>query len=110
MPLAPGTCYSAMPRNGKLDVRGPSSTEVKEDVKNAYNYTRANERNFMSQGHSLINIDVTVQIKTLLEVQTHKGIGSAVLVGIVSSIVQRNLRAALGVISAHRDRSIDPLS
>lgn len=115
-PLAPGTCYSAtcdgekvtlakievvtMPGNGKLDVRGTSSTDVKEDIKNAYNYLRANERMFMSQDHSLRNIDVTIQVTAVLGTQVHKGIGSAILVGIVSSIAQRSLKAALGVIGS----------
>lgn len=115
-PLPPGTCYSAtcdgekvtlakievitMPGNGKLDVRGTSSTDVKEDIKNAYNYLRANERMFMSQDHSLRNIDVTIQVTAVLGTQVHKGIGSAVLVGIVSSIAQRSLKAALGVMGS----------
>lgn len=115
-PLAPGTCYSAtcdgekvtlakievvtMPGNGKLDVRGTSSTDVKEDIKNAYNYLRANERMFMSQDHSLRNIDVTIQVTAVLGTQVHKGIGSAILVGIVSSIAQRSLKAALGVMGS----------
>lgn len=115
-PLPPGTCYSAtcdgekvtlakievvtMPGNGKLDVRGTSSTDVKEDIKNAYNYLRANERMFMSQDHSLRNTDVTIQVTAILGTQVHKGIGSAILVGIVSSIAQRSLKAALGVMGS----------
>lgn len=115
-PLAPGTCYSAtsdgdkvtlakievvaVPGNGRLDIRGTSSNEVKEDVKNTYNYLRANERNFLSPDRSLRNIDVTVQISAVLGVQVHKGIGAAVFVGIISSIIQRNLKSALGVIGS----------
>jgi len=115
-PLAPGTCYSAtcdgdkvtlakievvtLPGNGKLDIRGTSSMEVKEDIKNAYNYLRANERLFMSPDHSLRNIDVTVQVTAVLGTQVHKGIGSSILIGIVSSIAQRNLKPALGVIGS----------
>ena len=86
--------------NGKLDVRGTSSMEVKEDIKNAYNYLRANERMFMSQDHSLRNLDVTIQVTAILGTQVHKGIGSAILIGIVSSIAQRNLKSALGVIGS----------
>ena len=116
VPLPPGTCYSAtcdgekvtlakievvtMFGNGKLDVRGTSSMEVKEDIKNAYNYLRANERMFMSQDHSLRNLDVTIQVTAILGTQVHKGIGSAILIGIVSSIAQRNLKSALGVIGS----------
>ena len=72
--------------------------EAKEDIKNTYNYIRANERAILSQGHSLIHVDVTVQVSTLLGVSVHKGIGSAVFAGIVSSVFGRNLKAGLGII------------
>ena len=87
-----------MPGNGKLTVTGSTSTEAKEDVKNTYNYIRANERSILSQQHSLMRLDVTVQITTLLGVSVHKGIGGAVFAGIVSSIFGRNLKSALGII------------
>lgn len=113
-PLAPGICYTAtsdgdkvslvkvevvtMPGNGKLTITGSTSMEAKEDIKNTYNYIRANERAILSQGHSLIHVDVTVQVSTLLGVSVHKGIGSAVFAGIVSSVFGRNLKAGLGII------------
>ena len=87
-----------MPGNGKLTITGSTSTEAKEDIKNTYNYIRANERAILSQGHSLIHTDVTVQVTTLLGVSVHKGIGAAVFAGIVSSIFGRNLKSGLGVI------------
>ena len=89
---------NGMPGNGKLTVTGSTSTEAKEDIKNTYNYIRANERTILSQQHSLMRLDVTVQITTLLGVSVHKGIGGAVFAGIVSSIFGRNLKSALGVI------------
>lgn len=113
-PLAPGTCYTAtsdgdkvslvkvevitMPGNGKLTITGSTSTEVKEDIKNTYNYIRANEKTLLSQGHSLNRLDVTIQVTTLLGVSVHKGIGGAVFAGIISSIFGRNLKTGLGVI------------
>ena len=113
-PLQPGTCYTAtsdgdkvslvkievitMPGNGKLSITGSGSTEAKEDIKNTYNYIRANERAILSQQHSLLHLDVTVQVTVLLGVGVQKGIGGAVFAGIVSSVFGRNLKAGLGVI------------
>ncbi len=113
-PLAPGTCYTAtsdgdrvtlvkievvtVPGNGKLDIRGTNSTEVKEDIKNTYNYIRANERSLMSSNKTLSNIDITVQVTAILGSTAHGGIGAAVFTSIISSIFGRNLKAALGVL------------
>jgi ATP-dependent Lon protease len=113
-PLPPGTCYTAtsdgdkvslikievitMQGNGKLTVTGSSSTEAKEDIKNTYNYIRANEKTILSPKHSLVHLDITVQVTVLLGVGVHKGIGGAVFASIVSSIFGRNLKSALGII------------
>ena len=113
-PLPPGTCYTAtcdgdkvslikievitMQGNGKLAVSGTSSAEVKEDIRNTYNYIRANESSILSQKHSLMRLDVTVQVTALLGTTQVGGIGSAVFAAIVSSVFGRNLKPALGII------------
>lgn len=113
-PLPPGTCYTAtsdgdkvtlvkieiltMPGNGKLSISGNASSDAKEDVRNTYNYFRANERAILSQQHSLNKLDVTVQITAILGNSVHKGIGSAVFSALVSSVFGRNLKSALAVI------------
>ena len=113
-PLPPGICYTAtcdgdkvslikievitMPGNGKLAVSGTSSAEVKEDIRNTYNYIRANESSILSQKHSLMRLDVTVQVTALLGTTQVGGIGSAVFAAIVSSVFGRNLKPALGII------------
>lgn len=113
-PLAPGTCYTAtsngdkvslvkievisIPGNGKLTITGSTSTEAKEDIRNTYNYIRANEKTILSQHHSLANIDITVQTTTMLGTGVYKGIGGATFAAIVSSVFGRNLKTALGVI------------
>ena len=113
-PLPPGTCYTAtcdgdkvslikievitMQGNGKLAVSGTSSAEVKEDIRNTYNYIRANESSILSQKHSLMRLDVTVQVTALLGTTLVGGIGSAVFAAIVSSVFGRNLKPALGII------------
>ena len=114
VPLSPGTCYTAtsdgdkvtlvkieiitMPGNGKLTITGNASNEAKEDIRNTYNYIRANERSIISQQHSLSKIDTTVQITALLGTTVHKGIGAAVFAALVSSVFGRNLKSALGVV------------
>ena len=113
-PLAPGNCYTAtsdgdkvtlvkievftVQGNGKLDIRGTSSMDVKEDIKNTYNYIRANERSLMSSSKTLSNIDVTVQVTAILGSTIHRGIGAAVFTAIISSVFGRNLKPALGVL------------
>ena len=114
VPLAPGICYTAtsdgdkvtlvkieiitMPGNGKLTVTGNASTEAREDIRNTYNYIRANERAILSQQHSLIRLDVNIQITALLGTTVHKGIGGAVFTALVSSVFARALKPALAVI------------
>ena len=114
VPLAPGTCYTAtsdgdkvtlvkievvsIPGNGKLTISGNASTEVKEDVRNTYNYIRANEKTIMSQQHSLNKLDVNIQITALLGSTVHKGIGGAVFTALVSSVFNRSLKPALAVL------------
>ena len=114
VPLAPGTCYTAtsdgdkvalvklevvsIPGNGKLTISGNASTEVKEDVRNTYNYIRANEKTILSQQHSLNKLDVNIQITALLGSTVHKGIGGAVFTALVSSVLNRSLKPALAVL------------
>ena len=114
VPLAPGTCYTAtsdgdkvtlvkievvsIPGNGKLTISGNASTEVKEDVRNTYNYIRANEKTILSQQHSLNKLDVNIQITALLGSTVHKGIGSAIFTALVSSVFNRSLKPAMAVL------------
>lgn len=113
-PLAPGNCYTAtsdgdkvtlakievvtISGNGKLDIRGTSSTDVKEDIKNTYNYIRANERSLMASNKTLSNVDITVQVTAIQGSTVHRGIGAAVFSAIMSSIFGRTLKPALGVL------------
>lgn len=113
-PLSPGTCYTVtsdgdkvslikievitMAGNGKLNISGTSSAVMKEDIRNTYNYIRANEKTILSQKHSLARMDVTVQVTALLGSTQQTGVGSTVFCGIVSAVFGRNLKPALGVI------------
>lgn len=113
-PLPPGNCYTAtsdgdkvtlvkvevvtVPGNGKLDIRGANTTDVKEDIKNTYNYIRANERTLLSTHKTLSNLDVTIQVTPVLGSTVHRGIGAAVFTAIISAVFGRNLKTALGVL------------
>lgn len=113
-PLAPGICYTAtsdgdrvslvkievvtVPGSGKVTITGTVSPGAKEDVRNTFNYIRANERAIISQQHSLAKIDATIQITALLGSTVHKGIGGAIFTALVSSVVGRSLKPALAVI------------
>lgn len=114
VPLAPGTCYTAissgdnvalvkietvtMPGGGRLNITGTNSQELKEDIKNTYNYIRANEKTLLSTMHSLARYDVTLQISVILGTCSSSGIGAAVFIAIISSVFGKNIKSATGVI------------
>ena len=113
-PLAPGVCYTAtsdgdtnslikievvaLKGSGKLNVTGTSSTEVKENIKNTFNYIRANEKTILNEQHSLSSYDLNIQISNIMGAAIHGGIGSAVYVAIISAIYKKNLKAGLAVL------------
>jgi len=113
-PLPPGVCYTAtsdgytnslikievvtLRGTGKVNVTGTNSQEVKENIKNTYNYLRANEKSILSDQHSLKGYDLTIQISNLMGATISGGIGSAVYVAILSSIYKKNLKPGLAVL------------
>lgn len=113
-PLKPGVCYTATSDgdnlalvrievvttqgNGKLNITGVSNTNVKENIKNTYQYIKANEKTILNTQHSLNNFDLTIQITTILGSNISSGIGAAVYAAIVSSIYKRNLKAGLSIL------------
>jgi len=113
-PLQPGVCYTstsdgenvvlvrieavAVGGSGKLNITGVSNTAVKENIKNTYQYIKANEKTILSDKHSLKNFDLTIQVSNLLGASISSGIGSAVYVAIVSALYKKNLKAGLGVL------------
>lgn len=113
-PLQPGVCYTstsngenvalvrietvAVPGSGKLNITGINNTEVKENIKNTYQYIRANEKSILSDKHSLKNYDITIQVSNLLGAAISTGIGSAVYIAIVSALYKKNLKAGLAVL------------
>lgn len=113
-PLPPGICYTctsdgenlALVRieavstqgSGKLNVTGINSVSVKENIKNAYQFIKANEKTILSDKHSLKNYDINIQVTRLLGSTISTGIGSAVYVAIISSIYRKNLKPGLSVL------------
>ena len=113
-PLTPGVCYTAtsdgdnnslikievvaLKGSGKINITGTSSTEVKENIKNTFNYIRANEKSILNEQHSLATYDLNIQVSNIMGASIHGGIGSAVYVAIISAIYKKNLKAGLAVL------------
>jgi ATP-dependent Lon protease len=113
-PLPPGVCYTstsdgenfalvrietvAIAGSGKLNITGVSGNTVKENIKNTYQYIKANETTILSDRHSLKNYDITIQVTNLLGSAASSGIGSAVYIAIVSALYKKNLKAGLAVL------------
>jgi ATP-dependent Lon protease len=113
-PLPPGVCYTstsdgdnvALVRieavttsgSGKLNISGVSNTGVKENIKNTYQYIKANEKTILSEQHALKNYDITIQVTNMLGASISSGIGSAVYIAIVSALYKKNLKAGLAVL------------
>jgi ATP-dependent Lon protease len=112
--LPPGVCYTAtsdgennslvkievvaLKGSGKLNITGTNNQEVKENIKNTYNYLRANEKSILTEQHFLKGYDINIQISNLLGAHISEGIGSAVNVAIISAIYNKNLKAGLAVL------------
>lgn len=113
-PLQPGVCYTCTSDgehfsilrletvisqgSGKLNITGTNNSVVKENIKNTYQYIRANEKKILNEQYSLGNFDVNVQITNLLGAGIGTGIGSAIYVCILSSIYKRNLKPGLAIL------------
>ena len=113
-PLPPGVCYTctsdgdnlALVRvevvcsqgTGKLNITGVSNTLVKENIKNTFQYIKANEKSILNEQHSLKNFDITIQISTILGSNISTGIGSAVYISMISSIYKKSLKGGLAVL------------
>ncbi len=113
-PLSPGICYTstsdgenvalvkvetiAVAGSGKLNITGVNNTAVKENIKNTYQYIKANEKTILNDRHSLKSYDITIQVSNLLGATISSGIGSAVYVAIVSALYKKNLKAGLSVL------------
>jgi len=113
-PLSPGVCYTrtsdgenvslvrieaiAVQGSGKLNITGVNNVTVKENIKNTYQYIKANEKTILTDRHSLKNYDITIQVSNLLGAVVSSGIGSAVYITIVSTLYKKNLKAGLAVL------------
>ena len=71
---------------------------MKENIKNTFQYIKANEKTILNEQHSLNNFDLTIQITNLLGSSVGTGIGSAVYMAIVSSIYKKNLKPGLAIL------------
>lgn len=113
-PLQPGVCYTstsdgdhlALVRievvttqgSGKLNITGVSNTKVKENIKNTFQYIKANEKTILNEQHSLSNFDISIQVSNVLGSNISTGVGSAVYIAIISAIYKKNLKPGLAVL------------
>ena len=113
-PLPPGVCYSCtsdgenialvkievvtVAGTGKLNISGVNNTSVKDNIKNTYQYIKANEKSILSEKHSLSHYDITLQVTNILGAAISSGIGSAVYIAIVSALYKKNLKPGLAVL------------
>lgn len=113
-PLQPGTCYtvsqdeegmallrievSITQGNGKLNISGTTKSIVKDNIKNAHQYIKANEKTILSQEHSLSNYDLSVQVSTLIGKGIGSGIGAAVFLALLSGIYKKHIKPGVGVL------------
>lgn len=113
-PLQPGVCYTSTsdgesmalvrieavitPGSGKLNISGVNNIQVKENIKNTFQYIKANEKSILNEQHSLKNFDVSIQVTNMLGASISTGIGSAVYISIISAIYKKNLKPGLAVL------------
>jgi len=113
-PLRPGLCYtiaqsaegmsliqieaSVVSGTGKMSISGTNKREVRDNVKNVYQFIKANEKNILSQEHSLSNYDISVQLSSLIGVAMNNDIGAAIFVTILSAIHKRYLKPGLALL------------
>lgn len=113
-PLQPGVCYTstsdgehlALVRievvttqgSGKLNITGVSNTKVKENIKNTFQYIKANEKTILNEQHSLSNFDISIQVSNVFGSNISTGVGSAVYIAIISAIYKKNLKPGLAVL------------
>src|SRR5690606_1413841 len=84
--------------SGKLNITGVGNNQVRENIKNTFQYIKANEKTILNEQHSLKNFDLTIQVTTVLGSNISSGIGSAVYIAIISSIYKKNLKPGLAVL------------
>lgn len=83
---------------GALNISGTSNVEVRRNIKNIFQYIRANEKRYLPTNSSIKNYDLSIQITPLSGTEIGVNIGSAVFVSILSSIYKKELKSGLTVL------------
>ncbi|GAB4019155.1 hypothetical protein GCM10028773_21100 [Spirosoma koreense] len=84
--------------SGNLNISGTTSALIKKNIRNTYQYIKANEKNILNEQHSLSNFDMNIQISNLLGANIGSGVSGAVYIAIISAIYRRNLKLGLAVL------------
>ena len=84
--------------NGKLNISGTNKSKVKQNIKNVFQFIRANEQKYMPSNKSLNNFDVTIQLTPLIGSEIGEQIGSGIFVAILTSVYKKSSKTGLGVL------------
>jgi len=113
-PLPPGTVYTvgetedghslirieckAMSGNGNLKITGTNKTDIKNEVKTAKNYIKANSKRMLPENKSFDGTDLHVQLSPLLGGELGESFGVAALVSILSAMFEESLIEGVAVL------------
>ena len=86
------------PGNGKLNISGTSNTEIKQNIKNAYQFIKANENKYLPSNKSLNGYEITLQMTPLIGAELGTDIGSATFITILTAIFKKSSKTGLGVL------------
>jgi ATP-dependent Lon protease len=89
---------SVIPGNGKINISGTNKPEIRDNIKNVYQYIKANEKNILSQEHSLSNYNISIQLSNLIGNAMSNAIGAAVYTTILSAIHKRYLKPGIALL------------
>lgn len=87
-----------MEGSGGIHITGTNKTDIKNVVKTARNYIKANSSRLLPESHSLDNYDIHIQLTPLLGKKLGTSFGVATLVSILSAIFDKSLENGLAVI------------
>jgi len=113
-PLAPGKVYTigeggeklsllqmetgVAKGSGLLNISGTSNMEVKRNVKNIFQYIKANEQRYLATNNSIKNYDISLQITPLVGNDIGTDLGSAAFVSVLSCIYKKELKPGLAIL------------
>lgn len=84
--------------NGKLNISGTNKTAVKQNIKNVYQFIKANEQKYLPSNKSVGGYDITIQLTPLIGSEIGTSLGSSVFVTMLTAIYKKSSKSGLGVL------------